>query len=104
MRRRNDGRRCSRRSSSCWKRSKSYPPGTVLTSMTKQADVAVFDAIKATKERTLQGGMLVLGLKEDGVDYVHEGPHAVGISDATKKRVEALRREVIDGRVVVPFE
>jgi basic membrane protein A len=79
-------------------------PGTVLTSMTKQADVSVFDAIKATRDGSFGGGMLVLGLKEAGVDYVHEGAHAAFISDATKQRVEALRRDVIAGKILVPFE
>ncbi|MGZ3418953.1 MAG: BMP family lipoprotein [Polyangiales bacterium] len=79
-------------------------PGTVLTSMTKQAHVSVFDAIKATKEHTLPSGMRVLGLKEEGVDYVHDGPHAVLISPATKARVEALRHEVIAGHIEVPSE
>ncbi len=79
-------------------------PGTVLTSMTKQADVSVFDAIAAAKRGDLGSGMRVLGLAENGVDYVHEGPHAVGIAPAVRARVEALRGDIIAGRVVVPAE
>lgn len=79
-------------------------PGTVLTSMTKQADVSVFDAIAAAKRRDLAGGMRVLGLSEAGVDYVHEGPHGALIPAAVKSRVEALRRDVIEGRTTVPSE
>lgn len=79
-------------------------PGAVLTSMTKQADVSVFDAIAAAKRGELGSGMRVLGLAEDGVDYVHEGPHGALIPAAARARVEALRREVIEGKRLVPSE
>ena len=48
--------------------------------------------------------MRVLGLAEDGVDYVHEGPHAIGIPPEVRARVEELRRAVIAGAIVVPSE
>lgn len=79
-------------------------PGAVLTSMTKQADVSVFDAIAAAKKDELGAGMRVLGLAEQGVDYVHEGAHGALIPAAVRARVEALRREVIEGKRQVPFE
>ncbi len=77
-------------------------PGTVLTSMTKRADVAVFDAIKSVVDRRFVGGMHVFGLREDGIDYVHDGPHGALISDAVKARVEQLRAEIVAGRIDVP--
>jgi basic membrane protein A len=79
-------------------------PGTVLTSMIKRGEVAVFDAIADATQGKLRAGMLVLGLKEGGLDYVHEGPHAAQLRDDVKARVEEMRRDVIDGRVVVPSE
>lgn len=79
-------------------------PGTILTSMTKQADVSVFDAIAAAKRNELGAGMRVLGLAENGVDYVHQGPHGALIAPEVRARVEALRRDVIAGRIVVPSE
>ena len=77
-------------------------PGTVVTSMIKRADVAVFDTIRAVLDGKFAGGMRVFGLADDGVDYIHEGPHAAGIPDDVKKRVEALRADVVAGRVSVP--
>jgi basic membrane protein A len=77
-------------------------PGTVVTSMIKRADVAVFDTIQATLEGRFEGGMRIFGLAQDGVDFVHEGPHASGIPDDVKAKVEALRREVVAGKRVVP--
>ena len=77
-------------------------PGTVVTSMIKRGDVAVFDAIKAAKEGRLEGGMLAVGLAEGGVDWVHDGPHASGISAEIRGRVELLRAKVVAGEIVVP--
>ncbi|GAC1541023.1 MAG: hypothetical protein NVS3B10_30660 [Polyangiales bacterium] len=79
-------------------------PGTVLTSITKRADVAVFGAIADAKAGKLPGGMLVLGLAEGGLDYVHEGPHAALLTAPVLARVEALRADVVSGRIVVPAE
>ena len=79
-------------------------PGTVVTSMIKRGDVAVYDAIQAAKEGRLQRGMLVLGLADGGLDWVHEGPHARGISDDIRSRVELLRAKVVKGEIVVPEE
>jgi len=79
-------------------------PRTILTSMTKQADVSVFDAIAAAKRGELQSGMRVLGLAENGVDYVHSGPHAVGIPPEVVARVEELRKRIVAREIVVPFE
>jgi basic membrane protein A len=79
-------------------------PGTMLTSMTKQADASVFDAIAAAKRGELSSGMRTLGLAENGVDYVHDGPHAVGIPADVRARVEELRKQVIEGKIVVPSE
>lgn len=77
-------------------------PGTVVTSMVKRADVAVFDIVRDALEGRFQGGVRVFGLREGGVDYVHEGPHAVGIPWHVIEKVEALRGEVVAGRIVVP--
>lgn len=77
-------------------------PGTVLTSMVKRGDIAVFEIVREIVERRFKGGMRVFGLEEDGVDYVHDGPHAAAIPDEVKKKVEALRAEVVAGRIAVP--
>ena len=76
-------------------------PGTVVTSMIKRGDVAVFDIVKATIDGKFHGGMNVFGLEEAGVDYVHEGPHAAQIPDVVKAKVEALRADVVAKRITV---
>lgn len=77
-------------------------PGVVATSMVKRVDVAVFDLIRDTMVGHAPGGMRSFGLAEDGVDYVHEGPHAAHITPGIRQRVDALREDVISGRIRVP--
>ena len=79
-------------------------PGTVLTSMIKRGDVAVFDIVKAAVDGTFHGGMNVFGPKEAGVDYVHEGPHASLIPEDVKAKVAALREDVMEKRITVAVE
>ncbi len=77
-------------------------PGTIVTSMIKRGEIAVFEIIRAVVEGRFSGGMRVFGLSEGGVDYVHDGPHAAGIPEDVKKKVEALRADVVAKRVAVP--
>jgi basic membrane protein A and related proteins len=77
-------------------------PGTVVTSMIKRGDVAVFDTIRAVLDGQFEAGHRVFGLSDQGVDFVHEGPHAAGIPEDVKRKVETLRADVIAGRVTVP--
>jgi basic membrane protein A len=77
-------------------------PGTVVTSMIKRADVVVFETVRAAVEARLVSGMRVFGLAEEGVDYVREGPHAAKIPAEVRAKVEALRAEVISGRLRAP--
>lgn len=77
-------------------------PGTVLTSMIKRGDVAVFETIKAIAEKRFQGGISVFGLAEEGVGYVSEGEHAKGFGDDIKRRVAELKELVKQGKIRVP--
>ncbi|KYF97626.1 hypothetical protein BE20_37990 [Sorangium cellulosum] len=77
-------------------------PGTVLTSMIKRADVAVFEAIRALVEGRFEGGIASFGLAEGGVGYVSEGPHAAGIPAAARARAAALAARIARGELEVP--
>lgn len=77
-------------------------PGVVVTSMIKRVDVAVFETVKAVLEDRFRGGAQVFGLSDQGVDYVHDGPHAEGIPAEVKDKVAALRADVIRGEIKVP--
>ena len=77
-------------------------PGYVLTSMVKRVDNAVFDAIKRVKENRFKGGIYQYGLAEDGVGYVYDRKNATLIPPDVRARVEALKQEIVAGRIVVP--
>jgi len=76
-------------------------PGYLVTSMTKQVDVSVYEVIRAVQERRFAPGVRVFGLKEGGVDYSYDEPRRGMIPPAVRERVEALRRELIAGRITV---
>jgi basic membrane protein A len=77
-------------------------PGFILTSMVKGVDQAVFDTIERVKRGSFQGGIFQLGLKERGVDYIYDANNRPLIPDSVHARVEALRQEIIAGRISVP--
>ena len=79
-------------------------PGFILTSMVKRIDVALFEAVKRVKDSSFTGGVFDFGLAQDGVGYVYDDNNKALISDAVRQRVEALKKEVVAGRVRVPWK
>ncbi|MDD2882467.1 MAG: BMP family ABC transporter substrate-binding protein [Rhodoferax sp.] len=71
-------------------------PGTMLTSMVKRVDVAVYNAAKSYKP-----GIAVLGLKEDGVDFAMDAHNAKMVSADMKKKVDAMKADIISGKIKV---
>ena len=77
-------------------------PGYVLTSMVKGVDNAVFDAIRRVKENRFRGGVYEYGLAEGGVGYVYDANNATLIPDSVRTRLEQLKQQIIEGKIVVP--
>ncbi len=77
-------------------------PGFVLTSMIKKVDVAVYDAIDQARQGRFRSGILSLGLKEGGLDYVYNQRNQRWITPEIHGQVEALRRQIISGQIQVP--
>jgi basic membrane protein A len=71
-------------------------PGTMLTSMVKRVDVAVYKAFKGVTP-----GIAALGLKEGGVDYALDDYNARLVSAEMKKKVDAAKADIIAGRIKV---
>jgi len=71
-------------------------PGTMLTSMVKRVDVAVYNVMKGWKP-----GISVLGLKEGGVDYALDEHNAKLVTPALKAKVEAVKADIIAGKIKV---
>jgi basic membrane protein A len=76
-------------------------PGVVLTSMIKNTDVAVFDVIESVVKGTFKGGIITLGLKENGVGYVYNDKNKALIGDEIHKKVEELKNKIIKGEIKV---
>jgi basic membrane protein A len=70
--------------------------GTMLTSMLKRVDVAVYNVAMGHKP-----GISVLGLKEGGVDYAMDSHNAKLVSPDMKKRIDAAKADIISGKIKV---
>ena len=80
-------------------------PGIVITSMIKVVDVAVFEVIKEVKDGTFKGGRVEqFGLKSKGVDYVYSDKNRNMIPDEVHAKVEAIRQDIIDGKIIIPVK
>jgi basic membrane protein A and related proteins len=71
-------------------------PGTMLTSMVKGVDVAVYNVFKATKP-----GVAALGLKEGAVGYALDKHNEKLITADMKTKVEAAKADIIAGKIKV---
>ena len=76
-------------------------PGTMLTSMIKRVDVAVYESFRAAQEGTWQGGIQVLGLEEDGVGWALDEHNRSLISAEIEAAVEEARLDIIAGNIAV---
>ncbi|MDL5033143.1 BMP family ABC transporter substrate-binding protein [Pelomonas sp. APW6] len=71
-------------------------PGTMLSSMVKRVDVAVYNVLKEWKP-----GIQILGLAENGVEYAVDQHNTKLISPAIKAKVEAYKADIIAGKIKV---
>lgn len=76
-------------------------PGSVLTSMLKRVDNAVYDTFKAGTEGTFEAGIQVLDLSTDGVGYAVDENNEALISDEVTAAVEEAKAKIIAGEVKV---
>lgn len=76
-------------------------PGSVLTSMVKRVDVAVYETLKAAKEGRWQPGVAVFGLKEKGVDWTLDAYNRSLITAQMEQRIEQARQDIIAGKITI---
>ena len=76
-------------------------PGTMLTSMIKRVDVAIYDSFMAQKNGTWKAGVTYKGIKEGGVDWVLDKDNRKVVSPEIEKRVNAVRTDIINGKIKV---
>ncbi|WP_413291735.1 BMP family lipoprotein [Bdellovibrio sp. HCB185ZH] len=77
-------------------------PGTILTSMLKAVDVAVYETIKETKDGKFKAEVARFGLKNNGVDYTLDKYNEKLITPEMKKKVDEIKKKIIAGQIQVP--
>jgi len=77
-------------------------PGSVLTSMVKRVDLAVYDAFRTAKEGTWKPGVRVLGVAEGGVGYAVDRYNRNLITPEMEHRLTQARADIAGGKIKVP--
>ena len=76
-------------------------PGSVLTSMVKRVDTAVYNAFKDLAADNWSSGIYVLGLAEDGVAWADDENNKDLISADMRSAADQASAEIVDGKIVV---
>ncbi len=76
-------------------------PGTMLSSMIKRVDVAVYNAMTDARKGTWKAGVTVLGLKEEGVGWALDDANRKLVTAEMEKKVNAARDAIIAGTIKV---
>ncbi|WP_237153361.1 BMP family lipoprotein [Oryzibacter oryziterrae] len=76
-------------------------PGSVLTSMVKHVDLAVYNAFTDVKDDKFSTGLQVLGVKEGGVDWALDDNNKPLITADIQAAVEKAKTDIAAGTVKV---
>ena len=76
-------------------------PGTMLTSMLKRVDVAVYNAFNDVNNGEFTTGIVAMGLAEDGVGWALDEFNEGLITEEMLAAVTAARDAIISGEIVV---
>jgi basic membrane protein A len=74
---------------------------TYLTSVMKNMDVAVFDAVKAVQDGTYQSGTYVGTLENGGVDIAPYHDYDSQVPQSVKDEVAQVKQDLISGKITV---
>jgi len=76
-------------------------PGSILTSMVKRVDLAVFEAFKTAKHGTWKPGFRKLGVAEDAVGYSLDQYNRSLITPEMERRLQQARADIVAGKIKV---
>jgi basic membrane protein A len=76
-------------------------PGTVLTSMVKRVDLAVYEAFKTARDGTWKPGVRVLGVAEGGVGWALDQHNRRLITPEMERRLNQARADIVAGKIKV---
>jgi basic membrane protein A and related proteins len=76
-------------------------PGKMLTSALKHVDLATYQSFMDAKNGAWKPGIVVLGLKEGGVDYAVDEWNKSILSPEAKAAADAAKADIIAGKIQV---
>jgi len=76
-------------------------PGSVLTSMVKRVDLAVYESFKTAKDGTWKAGVRNLGVAEGGVGYSLDQHNRSLITAEMERRLQQARADIVAGKIKV---
>ncbi len=76
-------------------------PGTMLTSMLKRVDLAVYNAFKTAQDGTWKPGVQTWGLAEDGVGWALDEHNQSLVTEDMKTKVEQAKKDIVAGTIQV---
>jgi len=76
-------------------------PGSVLTSMLKRVDVAVYNAFKDASDGKFPTGVTVLGVKEGGIGFSLDEHNKPLVSAEVLSAVEKAQADIVSGELQV---
>ena len=76
-------------------------PGTILTSMLKLVDVAVYDLVKDVKDDKFEGKIYEFGVKEGGVGLTDFEFTKDKIGEENIKKLDEIKEKISSGEIVI---
>ena len=76
-------------------------PGTMLTSMMKRVDLAVYNAFMSSKNGTWKPGVTSRGLAEDGAGWALDDNNKALITADMQSKVDQAKQDIISGKIKV---
>ncbi|AMM83363.1 BMP family ABC transporter substrate-binding protein [Martelella sp. AD-3] len=76
-------------------------PGSVLTSMVKRVDNAVYDAFKASQDGNFEAGINSLGVADNGVGWAYDEYNKPLITEEMLAAVEKAKEGIVSGEIEV---
>jgi len=70
--------------------------------MLKRVDRAVYTSIEAIKNGSFKSGTTRFGLKDQGIDWAIDSNNQALITSDIKSKVDAIKAEIISGKIKVP--
>ncbi len=74
-------------------------PGTVLSSVIKNMDIAVYDVVKSVKEGKFKGGNKIYGIKENGIAFTNFKYTKTIIGQEKISKLETIKKDIVSKKI-----